>query len=125
MSDVITPLLALLGAVTTAFTGNQGGVALAFLLIAGLAWKLRSCDRKHEEVLAQNQRLAIACAQLIAVTNSQAGYEVVSSGSLEDLLQGKPAVRYVDRRVAGRRKNDRGAGDAEDGSAGGSGNVPG
>jgi hypothetical protein len=123
MNDVIGSALAVFGAVTTAFTGNQGGVVLAFLLILGLGWKLRSCDRKHDQVLAQNHRLSIACVQLIADANARAGREVVSSAAIEEILAGKPAVKYAERRAPGRRKNEKGTSDGETEPAGGPGDV--
>lgn len=116
--------LAVLDAVTGAFAGNQGGVVLALLLILGLAWSLRRCDQKHEEVIAQNHRLSVATVQLIAAVNAQAGAEVVSAASLEEMLQGKPAVRYTARRGPGRRDSDKGRTDAETEAAAGPGGVP-
>lgn len=124
MTDTFPSLVALIGAITSAFAGNQGGVALALLLIAMLAWRLRRCEHKHEVSDAQNQRLTIALVQLATVINAQAGTQIVQVAPLEEMLQGKPAVRYAERSGPGRREADKGRTDGKDDAAGGAGDVP-
>lgn len=139
--DLLQGAPALLGAVTAAFAGNQGGVVLAFVLIILLILRLRRCEQKHEEsdakqaladekqeeLEAKNQRLTITLVQLVSAFNAQqpAGVELISAAALEDMLQGKPASGFMPRKGTGRRDSDRGRMDGEDDAAGGAGDVPG
>ena len=74
LKDLLLGAPAVLGAVTAAFSGNQGGAVLALILILGLAWRLGRCERKHaeadekqEELERKNKRLAITLAQLVGL----------------------------------------------------------
>lgn len=115
----LSGLTALLSAFLAALGGNHGGLALAFLLIAGLGWKLRQCEKKHDVTLDQNARLAAACMQMGTTVNVLCGNRVVEVGSLDDILAGKSAVKYVSKPEMGRRRGDQ----KPDDPAGGDGHV--
>lgn len=99
--EIITALLALLGGLLQAFAGNHGGLAMAFLLIAVLGWRLYICERKHQDVqtakaelLASNAKLTGAVIILHGIATHLAGGQRRRAHipTLDELLSGKPEV---------------------------------
>lgn len=63
-SDAVTVGLGLLSSAMAFLNTNQGGVFLAYMLIAGLAFLLHQCRRDHRKAEADVTKLSVRVAQL-------------------------------------------------------------
>lgn len=101
-------LIATIGrALLDVLMSNYGGFAALLVWVSWLAWKLRDCERKHDLIQRQNAKLAASYLQMSGAVNTLAGARIVEVASLEDVLGGKDAVRYLSKPDNGRRAGEK------------------